>query len=123
LSFRVEEIPDADALFMRAHRNLLRDGLIVPGVFRAPGSGMSVDWSKYSSPEQARLRAKNPFDNAVLALIAGEIRDKVSLPVLHKPEPENQSHSEVMLPENGEDLTEVRIKLSRIAKIAIPLSI
>jgi len=121
LSFPVEAIPDADALYVRAHRNILRDGHIVPGVFRAQGAGISVDWSKYSSPEQTRLRAKKPPDNAVMALIAGEIRTQVKLPVLHKPDPENQSHSEVTLPENGEDLTEARIKPGRIATIVIPL--
>ena len=108
---------------MRAHRNLLSDGRIVPGVFRAQGAGMSFDWSKYSSPEQTRLRAKKPPDNVVIALIVGEIRTQVKLPVLHKPDPENQSHSEVTFPENGEDLTEARVKLGRIAKVAIPLSI
>jgi hypothetical protein len=121
LSFPVEAIPDADALYLRAHRNLLRDGLIVPGVFRAQGEGMSIDWSKYSTPQETRERARKPLDNAVIALIAGEIRIKVGLPVYHTPEPENQSHSEVKLPENDEDLTEARIKLGRIATIEIPL--
>lgn len=89
LSFPVEAIPDADELYMRAHRNLLRDGQIVPGVFRAQGAGMSVDWSKYSSPEDTRARARKPVDNAVLALITGDIRTQVRLDVYHSPEPEN----------------------------------
>ena len=121
LSFSVEEIPDADSVFMRAHRNLLRNGAIVPGVFRAQGAGMSVDWSKYASPEDTRQRARKPLDNAILAMIAGDIRGTAGLPVNHSPEPENRAHADVILPENGEDLTEARIKLGRIASIAIPL--
>ena len=121
LSFPVEEIPDADALFMRAHRNLLRDGQIVPGVFRAQGEGMSVDWSKYASPEETQKRARKPIDNAILALIAGEIRSAVGLAVNHTPQPDNRAHSDVLLPQVDEDLTEARIKLGRIATLAIPL--
>ena len=123
LSFPVEEIPDADSLFMRAHRSLLRDGAIVPGVFRAHGGGMSVDWDKYSSPLDTRMRARKPLDNAVLALIAGEIRSKAGLAVTHAPEPENRAHSDVIMPENEEDLTEARIKLGRIARTVIPLEV
>jgi hypothetical protein len=121
LSFPVEEIPDADPVFMRAHCNLLRDGEIVPGVFRAHDAGMSVDWSKYATPEDTRLRARKPLDNAVIALIVGEIRAKVGLAVHHSPQSENQAHSDVILPEDDEDLTEARIKLGRIASFAIPL--
>jgi len=123
LSFPVEEIPDADAVYMRAHRNLLRDGEIVPGVFRAQGAGMSVDWSKFATPEDTRSRARKPLDNAILAMIAGKIRAEAGLAVNHSPEPENRAHSDVILPEDNEDLTEARIKLGRIAKIALPFGI
>ena len=121
LSFPVEEIPDADSVFMRAHRSLLRDGEIVPGVFRAQGKAMSVDWSKYASPEDTRQRARKPLGNAVLAMIAGRIRAEAGLEVFHTPEPENRAHSSVILPENDEDLTEARIILGRIATIVISL--
>jgi hypothetical protein len=122
LSFPVEEIPDADSAYMRAHRNLLRNGGIVPGVFRGHNGSMSVDWSRYASPEDTRLRAKRPSDNAVLAMTAGEIRAKAGLTVNHSPLAENRAHSDVILPENDEDLTEARLKLGRIATIAIPLA-
>jgi hypothetical protein len=72
---------------------------------------------------ETRMRARNPLENAVLAMIAGEIRSKAGLAVMHAPEPENQAHSDVILPENDEDLTEARIKLGRVARIAIPLGI
>jgi hypothetical protein len=121
LSFLIENIADADSVFMRAHRNLLRDGQIAPGVFRAQGDGMSVDWSKYATPEDTRNRARKPIDNAILAMIAGEIRSAVGLAVNHTPQPENRGHSEVILPRDDEDLTEARIKLGRIATIVIPL--
>ncbi len=46
----------------------------------------------------------------------------LGLVVNHSPEAENRSHTDVILAEHDEDLTEARIKLGRIAKIAIPLS-
>ena len=119
--FPIEEIPDADTVFMRAHRNLLRDGEIVPGVFRAQGLAMSVDWSKYATPEETQRRARKPLDNAILAMIAGEIRSRAGLAVNHSPVPENQAHADVILPQDDEDLTEARIKLGRIASVVTPL--
>ena len=121
LDFPTEDIPDADQVFMRAHRNFLRNGAITPNVFRAQGEGMSVDWSKYASPDDTRSRARKPLDNAILALVAGEVRSKTGLGVNHTPLPENRAHSDVILPQDDEDLTEARIKLGRIATLAIPL--
>lgn len=121
LDFPAEFIPDADQVFMRAHRNFLRNGAITPSVFRAQGEGMSVEWGKYATPEETRNRARKPIDNAILALIAGEIRSKAGLGVNHTPLPENRAHSDVALPRDDEDLTEARIKLGRIATLAIPL--
>jgi hypothetical protein len=83
---------------------------------------MSVDWSEYATPKDTRARARKPTDNAILAMIAGRIRVEAGLAVNHTPVPENQSHSEITLPESDEDLTEARIKLGRIASIAIPLN-
>ena len=122
LTFPIEEIPDADLVFMRAHETCFRDGNLQPGVFTSKqGPGMSVDWDKYSSKEQTRQRAKNPAKNAVISLSVGGIRKIDKLDVAHRPEPGNQAHSEVDLPTN-EELTEVRVKLRRLAQIVIPLA-
>jgi len=123
LGFPIEEIPDADSVFMRAHKTYFRDGELEPGVFSAKeGPGMSVDWDKYSSPEQTKQRArKSPENNAVISLSVGGIRKIEQLDVVHRPEPDNQAHSEVDLPTN-EELTEVRVKLRRLAQTVIPLA-
>jgi hypothetical protein len=121
LRFSDETVPDHDSVFMRAHRNHIVNGLPGPGVYRAHEGGMSVDWCKYAQPEQTKARAKKPQDNAVLEMNVGHIRSIPTLDVLHTPEPKNQAHCDVPLPEVEEDLTEVRFKLTSISKVVIPL--
>lgn len=82
---------------------------------------MSVDWSRYSTPEQTRARGRKPLECAVFALIAGEIRSIPTLDVLHTPLPDNQAHCDVPLPSDPEDLTYVRFKLNQIARIVLAL--
>jgi hypothetical protein len=107
---------------MRAHRMHFASGSLRPGVFRAQGGGMSVDWSRYSSPEATRQRAaKSPENNAVIQMGVGRIRGIGDLEVRHSPEPANRAHSDINLPEKGEDLTETRVLLGRIAEVVLPL--
>lgn len=121
LGFPVEEIPDVDSVFMRAHKDYIRDGDLVPGVFRAQGGGMSVNWNKYASKEETKQQSKNPANNAVMSLPVGGIRKIQDLDVKHTPKPSNRAHSEINLPENREQLTEVRVLLHRLAEIVVPL--
>jgi hypothetical protein len=121
LEFPIEEIPDADSVFMRAHKDYIRDGDLEPGVFREQDGGMSVDWNKYASKEDTKRRAKNPANNAVVSLLVGGIRKIDDLDVRHTPEPTNRAHAEVDLPDGREQLTEVRLLLYRLATIVIPL--
>ena len=82
--FPVEQIPDADFVYMRAHRNLIPKGVIEPGVFRERDGSMSVDWDRYCSPQITRQRArKNPQANAVLKINVGGIRRLDSIRVEH----------------------------------------
>jgi hypothetical protein len=120
LDFPIENIPDADSVFMRAHKDYIRGGDLVPGVFREQDGGMSVDWDKYASPQDTKGRAKNPANNAVLSLSVGGIRKIRDLDVKHTPEPNNRAHSEVDLPDDREELTEARLLLRRLAAIVIP---
>jgi hypothetical protein len=123
LAFPVEEIPDANSVFMRAHKAYFRDGQLEPGVFTSKeGPGMSVDWDKYSSKEETQRRAKSPSDNAVISLSVRGIRAIDALDVKHLPEADNQAHSEVDLPDKREELTEIRLLLRRLALIVIPLA-
>ena len=128
LDWLVEEIPDADSVFRRAHRNDIRDGEILPGVFKAHGKGMSVNWDKYASVEetkqQAKLVSKDPNHYAVISMAVTRIRQIDDLKVEHTPEPTNQAHSEVIgIPQDGQRdrRDEMRRLLLKIATIVIPL--
>jgi hypothetical protein len=124
VSWQAEHIPDDDDVYMRAHRVHFRNGELQPGVFRPHGNGMSVDWEKYSSPSQTRERASRPTDNAVIEISVGGIRGVQDLDVLHTPDfsNSNRSHSDVLgLPENAEDLTEVRVLLLDLSAIVLAL--
>ena len=116
----MEQIPDADFVYMRAHRNLIPKGKIEPGVFREQQGSMSVDWERYSSPQATRARAVNPADNAVLKMNVGGIRKINRIQVEHAPIPTNQAHTDVFLPRSSEDLTEARYNLIAVATIEIP---
>jgi hypothetical protein len=123
LAFPVEEIPDADAVFMRAHRMHFSGADLKPGVFRAQQGSMSVNWNKYASAEDTRQQArKNPEQNAVISLLVGGIRKIRDLDVKHMPDYSNRAHSEIILPTDDEDLTEARVMLHRLAIIVIPLA-
>lgn len=120
--FPSEHIPDSDTVFMRAHQMHFSGGVLRPGVFRAQEGCMSVNWGKYSSAEETKQQARVPAQNAVLSLLVGGVREISDLDVTHTPEPHNRAHSEIFLPTEGPVLTEVRLLLSRMAVIAIPLS-
>lgn len=122
LKWPIEEIPDADSVFMRAHRNNFRDGELLPGVFRVHNTGMSVNWDKYASAEETKQQAsKNPEHNAVISMPVMSIRGIDDLRVEHTPKPSNQAHSDV-LGLLGEHRTEIRLLLLGIKIIVIPLS-
>src|SRR5258706_4359980 len=117
-----EDIPDDASLFMRVHRLFTNSGQLGPNAFRDHGHGMSVDWSKYSTADETRNRARSPKDNAVISMGVAAVRAIEGLAVEHAPIQEgsvdakgthlipNRAHAEVM----GEKTTERRLKLSRI---------
>jgi len=107
---------------MRAHQVHFRDGNLAPGVFRKRGRGMSVDWDKYSSPQETKSRAKQPSENAVVQMPVAGIRATFDLDIERTPEPENRSHSDVLGIPDDEGLTEIRILLLNLAEVVLPLS-
>lgn len=121
VAWPTEEIPDADFVFMRAHKVFFKGDELAPGVFRPQDGGMSADWNKYAKPEDTRNRArKNPLDNAIVELPVGHIRNIGGLTVEHTPETDNRAHCEVFnLPEHSEELTRVRVMLLRISRVVI----
>ena len=123
LVWPIEEIPDTDFVFMRANRVYFPYGGLMPGIFRAHGACMSVNWDKYASAEETKQQAtKGPDDNAVIRMPVIGIRQTEALRVEHTPEPTNRAHSGVYGLENHKQLTEVRVLLLRISKVVIPLT-
>ena len=123
VSWETEDIPEDDALFMRAHAMHYVDGELQAGVFKERGTGISMDWSKYATAGDTRRRAKTPNQNAVIRLVVGSVRQIESLGVHHDPSPEtdNRAHSEVRGIGTGVDKTRRRIELLRCATTVIPL--
>jgi hypothetical protein len=123
VDWKSEDIPDQDRTFMRAHETFFRDDELQPGVFRNHNGGMSVDWEKYSTPQETQQRGKEPNRNSVISLVAEDIREIDQLAVKHTPKishPANRAHSDVTgLPDDGEDQTEIRIRLLDISDIVL----
>jgi hypothetical protein len=113
----IENIPDVDFVFMRAHKTKFKDGELMPGVFQDHAGGMSTDWGKYSTAEQSRSRCKVPGDNAIIKLSVAGIRGIEKLSVVHEPLHDNQAHTEVF----GDKTTQVRVLLGRLVEWAIKL--
>jgi hypothetical protein len=97
--FEREEIPDEDRLYMRVHKNWIRDGDLNPGTFRNNQGGMFTDWSKYSDPERTKDRVinyeKDPDNYGVLSMNVGQVLDIPDQVIIHKPLDENRSHTDV----------------------------
>src|ERR1700733_5373199 len=100
----IENIPDGDFVFMRAHKTDFKNGELNPGVFRDRKGGMSTDWEKYSTAEQSRNRAIVPDDNSIIKLSVAGIRNIEKLSVIHEPLPDNRAHAEVF----GDKTTQAR---------------
>ena len=124
VAFPIEVIPNEAAAFMRAHKTRIRDGLPTLSAFVPKGNGgLSVDWDKYSTPEEARSRGKVPGDNAIIRMGVGDIRQiEEGIDIKHKPLSENRAHSEIGLPSEGPAQAEIRVMLNRIATIILPIS-
>lgn len=95
--WRAEEIPNADFLYMRVHKQFVRDGKLQAGAFRNqpksdPNAGMSTDWEKYSTPERTQRRAKIPSDNYVVKFRVGAERAIPGQSVIHTPDKLPRSH-------------------------------
>jgi hypothetical protein len=118
----VEDIPDEDSLYYRVHFNDIDSyGHPKPGAFRnnpkdSSNSGMSVNWARYATAEQARQNARKPVgEYSVVRMAAGKVRDIPNQTVVHEPLPDNRSHSEVF----GVKDPEARVKLLEICYIEL----
>jgi hypothetical protein len=126
LDWEIEHIPDGDDAFMRAHSDHFRSGDLQPGVFQVRNGGMSVDWAKYSTPEETRQRGRKPLQNAVISLPVLKVRGINGLDVTHAPtqppKPLNRAHSNVVgIPTSPVQLTKTRVLLLDVYSILIKL--
>lgn len=69
--WEIELIPDDAVLYYRIHKGFVVRGELIPGVFKERGEGknrgMSTDWDKYSTAQEALNRSKKPADNGVVS--------------------------------------------------------
>ncbi len=99
--WEAEDVPDPDFLFMRVHYRFLdQDGEPMPGAFRNrpdESGGMSVDWQKYSTPQETRARARDPSANIVIEFLAGAVRKIPNQTVVHTPDADryNRAHTDI----------------------------
>ncbi|SCX18957.1 hypothetical protein [Flavobacterium saliperosum] len=116
----VDNLPDEHHVYMRVHKQNIDfkatspNRMIRPVAFDAKGEGgLSVDWSKYSTPQQSLERAKVPESNGVISMpIKGIRANPLPLSVLHVPEETNYSHSEIFgIPPRKPSDMGVRVKL------------
>lgn len=121
----IDDIPDADLLFMRVHKNEIQGGKPIPGVFRnrreGDQEGMSTDWSQHSTAQQTKLRAMNPaWRGGVIEMVAGHVRKIPRQTVVHAPLPDNRAHTNVKGSKSGSvEGTQVRYLFMRVWRWAI----
>ena len=119
-----EEIPDTDVLYYRVHKTRYLETSralpadtpkdeLPPNLFKFIKGDLSVDWSKYATPQESKDRARVPADNGIVEFEVGDARAQVHK-VVHTPEQNNRAHSSV----RGDE-PKVRITLSRIAQWTI----
>ncbi len=124
MTWPVESIPDTDWLFRRVHVHLLsnrQNQENIPPIVFWDHNGISVDWSKYSTPNESRQRAKDPSQNGIIQIGVQAILSFRSLSVVHAPIQENRAHANILGMHNCSkvDQTDIRKRLARIAQWAL----
>jgi len=129
MEYEVEQIPDEDFLYRRINREMIDNNSVKPAAFkqRLQDKGcLSVDWAKYSRPDETIKRTSVAAFNGCVSLKSGNVR-YYHLAVEHRPSySDNRAHSVVHSviykaeQERFEDLTFAqRVRLSRIAVIEV----
>lgn len=115
-----EAIPDEDHIFRWVPANRINArGQPAPGAFKERGSGMSTDWSKYSTAKESQDRAQKPELTGIARLEVEEVR-RLGLGVTHTPRDWNRAHTDVT--GIGDD-EELRLLLRDMARmVLVPLS-
>lgn len=127
----VEDILNSQVLFLRVAKNNMAGGKPLHGAFKRQvgpngDKALSVDWSRYSTAAETRMRASKPQETAVVSLSVAGVRAE-SFVVVHDPirkaltfngriVKKNRAHSRVSSQPWDE---EHRFKLVRIANVEI----
>lgn len=112
----IEIIPDQDIVFRRVHRNHVDgDNMVMPVAFPTEEDGLSVNWSKYSTPENTKNESvsfgKDPSNYGVISLPVITVRE-IPLRVIHSPRPHNLAHSSILdIPPRKPNDLGIRLKL------------
>jgi len=86
MNWTVEYIPNSDFLYRRVHANILiiaQNWDDIPPFAFKDNNGISVDWNKYSTPEESRQRAVNPEQIGIIQIKVESARQFQNLSVDH----------------------------------------
>lgn len=129
-TWAIEEIPDGDYLYVFVHEQWIKNGRVVPFFFQNRpdelSGAMATDWSKYSTPEQTRGRARKPHLNAVGRLSVGGVcaiplQTVVHSPIQDDPVPaDNRTHTDVGGPKRETDL-DIQDQFAQICQLVLPI--
>lgn len=122
MNWQIEHIPDSDHVYRRVHVNFFitysNFEVIPPSAFR-DNNGISVDWEKYTTPEEKRARESKK--NGIIKIQAGIVRKYRNLTVDHSPLNENRAHSNIIGLNlfKKVDQTDIRKRLARSSEIVL----
>ncbi len=122
-----ELIPDEDYLYRRIHKTFIQGSSrkINPSCFRFLNNLLDCEWSKYSTPEEAINRAKDPSSNYLVRIKVKDLREIPPLNVIHAPEPSFRGHSLIIIAKPRIDkgfMIKIRNILSQISEWVYPPS-
>lgn len=122
--WEIESVPNEDYVYRSVHYQWFNNtsGKLLAGAFRVPPEnvdlrrGISVNWDKYSTPEETRSGARRPEENGVISLNVGEVRVHETLKIEHTPRPQKRAHCDILGAAND---PEAAIKLLRISRVLV----
>jgi len=114
-NYSIEVIPQQSQLFRRfpPWQYNRTTGNVIAEVFQ--DTNCSVDWDRYSTPQETLCRFKKDSDWGVIKIQAEYARSVEGQQVLHKPSHKHQAHSEII----GEKIMKIRDDLVAGSTIAI----
>jgi len=121
MAFPTELIPDEDILLRRIPRQFIKGSYISTRAFSFDADGCSVNWAKYSTPEEVRQTEAHPPEYYMVgSLETGKTR-QCGLNVQHAPVNDNRSYALIQLPQSNEpeDILEFQVSLTAICAIVL----